>query len=102
MPQPREYKLSPYFRKEKLYAISISRGYRNFYNSIALMLGCSHDAAMKKMNERRLTLGEVQRIARGYRMTFSEFYEVFLYGLYDRDGVLIPDDTWVQLDDKLK
>lgn len=80
-----------YYRKEKLMEVVKDRGYqsqRAVAYAIAPVLGVSRSVAMSKIRSGKFTKEECEVIGSIFEMTMKEYYEVFMFGLFqeDKDG----------------
>ena len=93
-----------YYRKEKLMEVVKDRGYqtqRAVAYAIAPVLGVSRSVAMSKIRSGKFTKEECEVIGSIFDMTMKEYYEVFMFGLFqeDKDGHYRckVDDTYSHL-----
>lgn len=89
-----------YFSKPKMVALIASKGYYHYNGTIAEVLNMTTSTVTDKLNHGTFTWEDTFKLARAFRMTFTEFYEIFLDGLYDRDGNLIRDEHYKELEDR--
>lgn len=80
-----------YYRKEKLMEVVKDRGYqtqRAVADAIAPVFGIGRKTAMNKISYGKFTKEECEVIGSIFEMTMKEFYDVFMFGLFqeDREG----------------
>lgn len=78
-----------YYRKEKLMEVVKDRGYqtqRAVADAIAPVFGVSRLTAMNKISSGKLTKEECEVIGSIFEMTMKEFYDVFMFGLFQVDN----------------
>lgn len=79
------------YRKEKLMEVVKDRGYetqRAVADAIAPIFKVSRTTAMNKISNGKFTKEECEVIGSMFEMTMKEYYDVFMYGLFqeDREG----------------
>lgn len=89
-----------YYKKAKMVGVITSKGYYNYHEALTEVIGGSVATVTSKLNTGRFTWEETIKITRAFRFTFTEFYSIFLDGLYDRDGNLIKDPAYKELPDR--
>lgn len=80
-----------YYRKEKLMEVVKDRGYqtqRAVADAIAPVFGITRRVAMNKISSGKFTKEECEVIGSIFEMTMKEYYDVFMFGLFqeDREG----------------
>ena len=80
-----------YYRKEKLMEVVKDRGYqtqRAVADAIAPVFGITRRVAMNKIKSGKFTKEECEVIGSIFEMTMKEYYDVFMFGLFqeDREG----------------
>lgn len=77
------------FSKSKLLKVAESRGYYNeraVCDGLSQVLGISSNSIRLKIRDGRFTKEECEVIGSFFEMTMKEYYDVFMYGLFQLDG----------------
>ena len=79
-----------FFDKSKLRNVAESRGYYNdraICDGLSQVLGLASGSIRAKIRNGTFTKEECEVIGSFFEMTMKEYYDVFMYGLFQLDGV---------------